>query len=194
MTSTPALKEWAVICHALMEGEQIIDLRKGGLREDGRHFAVRTRDAWLYPTVEHQRAELLKTPYAHWIDLADGSPAESDITLHGWVEIIEAHSITEASVIAALTSKVIWSDNYATTRFSWKSRDPLWVLILRAHRLETPLTVPWASNYGGCTSWVDLENLPQDPRLLTSEPALSDEAFAARRQGVRAALGLADAS
>ena len=37
---TPALKEWAAIVHALLEGEQIVDVRKGGLHEDGRHFGV----------------------------------------------------------------------------------------------------------------------------------------------------------
>ena len=193
MTQTPALKEWAVICHALLEGEQIIDLRKGGLREDGRHFQVNTRDAWLYPTVEHQRAELLKAPYAHWTDLAAGSPVGSHITLHGWVEIVEAHSISEAPILEALTAKVIWSDEYAASRFTWKSRDPLWVLVMRAHRLELPITVEWSADYGGCTSWVPLEGLPDDPRTLASEPALSDEAFAARLKGVHEALGFAGA-
>ena len=193
MTQTPALKEWAVICHALLLGEQIIDLRKGGLREDGRHFTVTTRDAWLYPTVEHQRAELLKAPYAHWMELAAGSPVASDITLHGWVEIVEAHSISSAEILDALTPKVIWSQEYAASRFTWKSRDPLWVLIMRAYRLQQPITIEWSAQYGGCTSWVDLEGLPEDPRTLAHEPALSDEAFAARRNGTRDALGLADA-
>ena len=38
--SVPAYKEWAVIVHALLEGEQILDVRKGGLREDGRRFGL----------------------------------------------------------------------------------------------------------------------------------------------------------
>ncbi len=67
----PALKEWAAIVHALLEGEQIVDVRKGGIREDGRHFDVPARRCWLSPTAEHQKAELLKPAYAHWVDLAD---------------------------------------------------------------------------------------------------------------------------
>ena len=66
----PACKEWAAVVHALLEGEQILDVRKGGLREDGRHFSVQANRFWLYPTAEHQKAELLKQPYRHWIDLA----------------------------------------------------------------------------------------------------------------------------
>ena len=38
----PACKEWAAVVHALLEGEQILDVRKGGLREDGRHFSVQS--------------------------------------------------------------------------------------------------------------------------------------------------------
>jgi len=69
-TPAPAFKEWAAIVHALLEGEQIVDLRKGGIREDGRHFELPARRMWLYPTAEHQRAELLKPAYRHWVDLA----------------------------------------------------------------------------------------------------------------------------
>ena len=61
----PALKEWAVVVHALLEGEQIVDIRKGGIKEDGRHFDLPTRRFWLYPTAEHQKAELLKPAYRH---------------------------------------------------------------------------------------------------------------------------------
>ena len=38
--SVPAYKEWAVIVHALLEGEQGRDGRKGGLREDGRRCGL----------------------------------------------------------------------------------------------------------------------------------------------------------
>ena len=48
----PACKEWAAVVHALLEGEQILDVRKGGLREDGRHFSVQSTRFWLYPTAE----------------------------------------------------------------------------------------------------------------------------------------------
>ena len=60
---------------ALLEGEQILDIRKGGLHEDGRHFSVQSSRLWLYPTVEHQRAELLKAPYARWVESTRGRGA-----------------------------------------------------------------------------------------------------------------------
>ncbi len=183
-----ALKEWATIVHALLAGEQIIDLRKGGLHEDGRHFALPATRAYLYPTVEHQRAELLRPAYRHWIDLAPGSRVGDPITLHGWIDIVAHATLTEPTELEALADKVIWTRDYAGDRLAWKARDPLWVLVVRAHRLLDPVTVAWDDGYGGCTSWVTLEGLPADPALLPSEPALSDVAFEARWKGVRAAL------
>ncbi len=186
--AVPALKEWAAIVHALSEGEQIVDVRKGGLHEDGRHFAVPSRRCWLSPTAEHQKAALLKPAYAHWVDLADASPVGRPVTLSGWADIVDIATITEPAHVEALDSKLIWAHDYVESRFNWKGRDPLWVLVMRVHRLAEPLTVPWDDAYGGCTSWVTYEGLPADPATLASETALSDAAFDAKHKGIRDAL------
>jgi hypothetical protein len=189
-----AFKEWAVIVRALLEGEQIIDVRKGGLHEDGRHFGVRAPRLWLYPTAEHQRPELLKPAYRHTIDVSTASPVGEPIRIEGWADVVGVATLTEPDDLANLDSKTIWSLDYASSRLKWKRRDPLWVLALRAHRLDEPVTVPWRDEYGGCTSWVDLADLPDDPAALSSEPALSDVAFEGRLKGVVDALpdGLGD--
>jgi hypothetical protein len=185
--TVPALKEWAAIVHALLEGEQIVDVRKGGLREDGRHFALPARRCWLSPTAEHQQPDLLKAAYAHWVDLADASPVGGPITVQGWADIVDVATITEPEHVDALDSKLVWAHDYVESRFKWKRRDPLWVLVLRVHRLAEPLRVPWKDEYGGCTSWVDYDGLP-DPDTVASEPVLSDIAFEAKRKGVLEAL------
>jgi hypothetical protein len=186
--TVPAYKEWAVIIRALLEGEQVLDVRKGGLREDGRHFGVQSSRVWLYPTTEHQRPELLKPAYRHTIELSSGSPVGEPITIPGWADIVGVATFTDPEQLARLDSKLIWTFDYAESRLNWKKRDPLWVLVLRVYRLRDPLTVPWDEDYGGCTSWVDLAGLPDDPSELPSEPALSDTAFDARIKGVMDAL------
>ena len=103
---TPALKEWAVVVHALLEGEQILDVRKGGLHEDGRHFAVQSNRLWLYPTAEHQKPELLKEPYRHWIDLASASPVGEPIRFDCWADIVGVATITEPEQLDAIASKL----------------------------------------------------------------------------------------
>ena len=179
----PAYKEWATIVHALLVGEQVLDVRKGGIREDGRHFSIRANRFWLYPTAEHQQPELLKEPYRHWIDLARAAPVGEPIVLDGWADLERVATITEQEQLDAIASKLVWTPEYAASRLGWKKRNPLFVLALRVHRLAEPVTVPWREEYGGCTSWVDLDGLPDDPAELPSEPALSDVAFAARLKG-----------
>jgi hypothetical protein len=186
--TVPAYKEWAVIIRALLEGEQVLDVRKGGLREDGRHFGLQATKVWLYPTSEHQRADLLKPAYQHTIELSPGSPVGDPITVPGWADIVGLAKLTDPEQLALIDSKLIWTIDYAESRLNWKKRDPLWVLALRVHRLLEPVVVPWREQYGGCTSWVDLEGLPDDPASLPSEPALSDTAFDARIKGVMDAL------
>lgn len=176
-----AYKEWAAVVHALLEGEQILDVRKGGIREDGRHFSVQATRLWLYPTLEHQRPELLKSAYARWIEGPSDGPG--DFVLSGWADVVGAATTSDPEVLDALDGKVIWSREYVETRFKWKKRDPLWILALRVHRLAEPIAVPYREEYGGCTSWVDLDGVPDDPASLRSEPVLSDVAFAAKLEG-----------
>jgi hypothetical protein len=184
----PAYKEWATIVHALLVGEQVLDLRKGGIREEGRHFTVKARRFWLYPTAEHQRPDLLQEPYRHWIDLAHASPVGEPIVIEGWADLVRVATVTEQEQLDAIASKLVWTHDYAASRLGWKKRDPLHVLALRAHRLDEPVTVPWRDDYGGCTSWVELDGLPDDPATLASTPALSDVAFEARLKGAVDAL------
>jgi hypothetical protein len=186
--ATHAFKEWAVIVRALLEGEQILDVRKGGLHEDGRRFGLQATRVWLYPTAEHQDPELLKPAYRSTMELAAGSPVGEPIRIDGWADIVGTATITEPDQLDALDSKLIWTREYAESRLHWKKRQPLWVLAMRVHRLVEPLEVPWREEYGGCTSWVDLVDPLPDPAALPSELALSDVAFKARLKGVIAAL------
>ena len=101
----PALKEWAVVVHALLAGEQIVDIRKGGLREDGRRFAVPATRCWLSPTVEHQKPELLAPAYAHWPGLAPGSPVGGPVTIPGWAEIVDTATVSDEEQVAAVAAK-----------------------------------------------------------------------------------------
>lgn len=184
----PACKEWAVVVHALLEGEQILDVRKGGLREDGRHFSLRSTRLWWYPAAEHQRRELLKAPYRHWIDLAAASPVGGTVRIDGWADVVRVAQVTEQRELDAIASKLIWTPEYATSRFDWKPHNPLWVLALRVHRLLEPIEIAWDDAYGGCTSWFEIAALPDDPASLPSEPALSDVAFESRLKGCVEAL------
>lgn len=184
----PALKEWAVVVHALLAGEQLLDVRKGGVREDDRRFALESRRFWLWPTFEHQRAELLKPAYRRWITERGESRDDATIRVEGWAEVVATATLTEPDDLATLDGKLIWTTEYAASRLRWKRREPLWVLALRVHRLVEPRCVAWRDDYAKCASWLEVADLPDDPIGVASEPALTDESFAARLELVRREL------
>jgi len=100
MTATalevPAFKEWAVVVRALLEGEQILDVRKGGLREEGRHFSVQASRVWLYPTVEHQQPELVKPAYRRWVETTEAeAPPDRAIRIEGWADVVGVATVSE---------------------------------------------------------------------------------------------------
>ena len=53
---------------ALAEGEQLLTLRKGGIREENRLFEIRHDRFFLYPTFDHQRNDLVRQ--SHLSELA----------------------------------------------------------------------------------------------------------------------------
>ena len=57
-----AFKEWAVSCAAMQSGEQILLIRKGGIREDGGTFTIADTEFFLMPTYEHQDAGIIAAP------------------------------------------------------------------------------------------------------------------------------------
>ena len=187
--TVPAFKEWAVIVRALLEGEQILDVRKGGLHEDGRRFGMRADRCWLYPTYEHQKPELLKPAYRRWVSDTETASESGTIQISGWADVVGVITITDPDELARLGSKLIWTQEYAASRLGWKARQPLWVLALRAYQLETPRVVPYREDYGGCTSWVEIDELPDEPSVLPAEAALTDDSFAGRLTLVEKELG-----
>lgn len=157
-----ALKEWAVAVDALIAGETIVLLRKGGIREEGKHFRVAQNEVLLYPTYEHQEPDLLKEPYSALVQPVPSGWHPETVTIRGWARIEEIFQVTDASTVEALLPYHIWNDRFATERFGWKPRYPLYLLLLRAYHLREPRTIDYVPAYGGCRSWIDL----QDPISL----------------------------
>lgn len=177
-----ALKEWAVAVDALVGGETIVLLRKGGIREEGKHFRVAETDVLLYPTYEHQQPELLKPPYDGLVQPVPSGWHPETVTLNGWARITDIFQVSEAHTVEALLPHHIWNERFAAERFGWKPRYPLYVLLLRAYRLREPRTIPYVPAYGGCRSWIDLE---QPVSLEGMRPALTDAQYAEQVAEIR---------
>ncbi len=178
MVIDTALKEWSVAVDAIAQGNQIILLRKGGIREDRGRFRAQSDRAILFPTFEHQKPELLKSDYQDLVTLVASGWHPEKITLKVWVEITHVFLTTEADRVHALGDFHIWRSQLATERLKWKPKQPLYVLALRAYRLTSPIEIDWdVALYGGCRSWASLN---QSIEVDTECPAVNTDDYSAQ--------------
>lgn len=153
--TTLALKEWAAVVYALLDGRQTVLLRKGGIRE--KRFDVASDSFVLFPTVAHAHAERVRA--GHEDVLAAGA---ADVGDDGWfevragVELVDVIPLTDAAVLAALTDLHIWTPEHIEERLAFRPKQPLQVLVVDAIALDEPVRLTRTSAYGGCSSWVDL--------------------------------------
>jgi hypothetical protein len=194
-----AFKEWAVTVRALAEGEQLVTLRKGGVREADKHFKLEHDRFFLYPTFDHQRADLIRRSHQPEMRRAleegvwpDGEPPPHALTEDGridqpervriraWAEVAAHWTVTDPRAVDALSPYYVWTPDYAEKRLQWKRRHPLHVVLLRTHRIPRPVTVKVRAEYGGCRSWLQLQReLP-----FEGTPVLSDDEFERVREEI----------
>ncbi|HEY0603350.1 MAG TPA: DUF1802 family protein [Herpetosiphonaceae bacterium] len=182
-TAIHALKEWAVATDALERGETIVLLRKGGIREEGKHFRVANDEVLLYPTYEHQQPHLLKPRYSELVQPVESGWHPETVRIGAWARITDIFQISEKETVEGLLPHHIWNEQFAAERFGWKPRFPLYVLLLRAYKLPQEHVIPYRAEYGGCKSWIDLV----EPIALDGmTPALSDDEYARQVAAVKA--------
>ncbi|MEO3943935.1 DUF1802 family protein [Gorillibacterium sp. CAU 1737] len=191
-----ALKEWAVTLEAMGEGNQILLLRKGGIREETRDFALKSSSFYLFPTYEHQKEALIKDAYKPL--LADTMTKAEDeagyVTLTYWAEVVQDLELTDEHQVAKLQDLHLWTATYVYERFHWKPTRPLHLLLLRVYRLDEPLRLPLLARYSGCKSWIawdatsDTDGMDFSPQRVT--PVLDEDAFQQAIKAVHSALEL----
>lgn len=182
-----ALREWAVAVRALEEGRQAIVLRKGGIAEETKEFRLVSPTFYLFPSFEHQRPELVKPEARGIVDETreEATARPETVKIGSYAEVAEDLEVTDSETLKRLSDLHIWTDDYAEERLKWKRTKPLHVLLLRVYKLSEPLEIPLRDAYGGCKSWLRLEEtLPSSGKT----PVLTDEQFEVSREAVRRAI------
>ena len=180
-----ALKEWSVAIDALVQGQTVLLLRKGGIREVGKHFQVPHQRVWLYPTYEHQKPHLLKPPWADQVTSVVPGWHPTEVTLSAWAEVVQVWTISKRDTVEALLPFHIWNEQFVTERFRWKPSQPLHLLVLRVHRLKMPVQIDWQPAYGGCRSWLTLD---RPLETAPSTPVLDEHTLATTMQRIHTQL------
>ncbi|BBH21526.1 hypothetical protein Back11_28710 [Paenibacillus baekrokdamisoli] len=171
-----ALKEWAVTVKALIEGTQILVLRKGGISEETRDFELVSPAFFLLPAYEHQKPELLKEVYQPQIKqiMEEWQPESDEIEIRAFAKVVEDMEIRDQESLDRIREYHIWTDEFAEERLKWKRSKPLHLLLLRVSVLEQPVHIPVRPAYTGCKSWVAIE---EDISEQAAAEVLDDIAF-----------------
>lgn len=167
-----ALKEWAVTVRTLERGATALVVRKGGIREKA--FAVPKTRFLLLPGYEHQRPELIKPEYIEIMDEIPDLTDDGPLRFSSFAEVEGAFEISEAEDLARLNDHHMWTHEYAESRYKWRPKKPLTVLVLRTYVLPETMELPYREGYGGCKSWIELED---SVSAEGARPTLSDEEF-----------------
>jgi len=187
LTMTHALKEWAVAVNAIEQGETILLLRKGGIRESGGRFQVDRDEILLYPTYEHQQPELLKPEYAKQVTPVASGWHPDTIGIGSWAKITDIVPVLDETIVNALLPFHVWNEKFIRDRLKWKPRQPVYVLLLRAYKLPQAHQISYRAEYGGCRSWIDLTEAID---LEAATPVLDDATYKQKVSEIRNAIDL----
>lgn len=191
MEGTIALREWAVAVKALESGRQVIVLRKGGIAEETKEFRLESPRFYLFPSYEHQRPELVVPEAASIVGetQAEAEALPGSVRVTSYAEVFDDLEVTDAETLMRLEDLHIWTEDYAEERLKWKKTKPLHVLILRVYRLVEPRTMPMRDAYGGCKSWIALQDVDAEAPM---KPVLGEDEFRRRAEEVRNRIQASD--
>jgi hypothetical protein len=152
-----ALKEWDSVCQALVQGRQILMLRKGGIHESGGEFELEFRRFLLFPTFLHQNQKMLKDSAQDLFTFAGSEP--STIQISAFADVTDIILIQNLNQIAMADAHHIWTPQFLQMRLNYRPENPLYLLLGKVYKLPQPVTIDNHSSYDGCKSWVGLRTM-----------------------------------
>jgi len=183
---THALKEWAIALESLEQGKTIMLLRKGGIKESKGRFQVPRDRILLYPTYEHQQPALLKPEYQSRVTPVASGWHPQQVTISSWAEITDVLPVSEENTVKALLPFHIWNEQFIGDRLKWKPHQPIYILLLRTYKLLTSQVIDYRPQYGGCTSWLDLDSAID---IDNTQPILTDDIYNQLATEIRQIVG-----
>jgi len=182
-----AFKEWAIVVDALLHGEQILILRKGGIREGKGGFKVEHDRFLLFPTLFHQQREsVIPRAQQRYDQIEPTRPGEHELRFECHVELAGWKELEDLNQVRDLQHLHIWKPEVIEERFDWGRGQSISLLAVRAFRLAKPTTLEMLPEYGGCKSWIETA---EEIDTSGSLPALDDEAFSERIEELEMLVG-----
>jgi len=181
--SAAALKEWAIVCKAIEDGKQVLLFRKGGIMEYRNGFELKHKVFFLFPTFEHQSIDSIQNEYREELEVLkqqqqqqqkdntqslnqkennisnekNSKVTQDIINISSFVEITHFIEINDISKLEKLEKYHIWNLDYVKMRFNYNPKKPLYLLMLRAYKLNEPIEIQNSPEWSGCKSWIQFD-------------------------------------
>jgi hypothetical protein len=163
-----ALKEWANAIDAVGRGEQVILIRKGGIADPT--FGVEAQRFYLYPTYFHQ---------------PDAAPADGGVAITHWCEVARTWRVHELGALHRLAPHVVFPPDVLETRYRFRADQALHVIGVRTFALPHAVTIEAKAEYGGCRSWVSVDD---EIAIDGSVQVLREDALQAKLDAIASVL------
>jgi hypothetical protein len=179
--SNIAFKEWAVVVDALGQGEQILILRKGGIREQRGQFEVEHREFWLFPTQYHEAERSIIPSIRPRLREIAAAALKDAVDIEYYAVADSVIQIRNPQLLKRLQGQHIWSEQILQERFQFGREPGLHALLTRVYRGPAAERFVIRETYGGCKSWVELERAVSTESLT---PVLPDVEYSKRREEI----------
>ena len=153
-TNRYALKEWALVQEALLEGRQCLLPRKGGLAEKRPGFSVEHSEFFIYPTFWHQQR--LGVEPSRTGPLEAMAPPSGQVEFSAYAAVAKALQIFDPERLEKIRGFQVLTEGELKRRFYYRNKPGLHLILLRVYRLPRPIRIPVLGHFPGCRSWVDL--------------------------------------
>lgn len=158
--TTLALKEWAAVVHALLDGRQTVLLRKGGIHEKSFRVAMDEGSGHflIFPTVAHSHAERVRPEHRDVLERgAHDVRDDGTFVVRCGISLVNVVPVDAPAGLARIADLHIWTaQSVREDRLEFRPKHALQVLVVRAFALPEPVTLPRLESYAGCRSWLEL--------------------------------------
>ena len=92
-----------------------------------------------------------------------------------FAKVVEWRKLDSLADAERLRGQHVWRDEVIAERFDWGKSKNIFAMAVRVFRLPKSIELPNLPSYGGCKSWITLE---QEIETNNATPVLDDKAFA----------------